>query len=195
MSTPTNLEVEIKLALADDLTAIQHILRAAKLQITKPRVFETNVVFDTHSLSLHKNHELIRIRRVGANSILTYKGPPQPGEHKTREEIETSIGDPAQLKLILLRLGYKPTFRYEKFRTEFGQLGAPGVVTLDETPIGNFLEIEGDPLRINRLANELGFSKSAYLNHSYASLYRAYCEKHGLALTNMVFANLPSSTP
>ena len=188
MSTPLNLEVEIKLALADDLSAIQQILRGAKLQITKARIFESNLVFDTPDLGLRKNRELIRIRRVGANSILTYKGPPQLGEHKTREEIETAVADPAQLELIFLRLGYQPTFRYEKFRTEFGRLGEPGVVTLDETPIGNFLEIEGDPLWIDHLANELGFSKPAYLTQSYASLYRAYCEKHSLPPTNMVFA-------
>ena len=187
MSTPTNLEVEIKLALPHDLTAIHQILSAAKLEVTKPRIFETNVVLDTPDLALRKKRELIRIRRVAGTNILTYKGPPQPGDHKTREEIETAIADPAQLELIFLRLGYRPTFRYEKFRTEFGQLGQPGVVTLDETPIGNYLEIEGDPLRIDQLARELGFSKAAHLTRSYATLYRAYCEKHGLPPTNMVF--------
>lgn len=193
MSTPTNLEVEIKLALLNDLPAIHLILRAAQLQVTKPRIFETNVVLDTPDLALRKNRELIRIRRVGADNILTYKGPPQPGEHKTREEIETAIAHPAQLELIFLRLGYRPTFRYEKFRTEFGYPGQPGVVTLDETPIGNFLEIEGDPLWIDHLAHALGFSKAAYLTQSYATLYRAYCEKLGLPPTNMVFTNPAAS--
>ena len=183
----TNLEVEIKLALPDDLSGIRKTLETAGLEIKTSRKFEANTILDTPDLALRRKRELIRIRRVGQESILTYKGPPQPGEHKTREEIESAVADPGHMELIFARLCYHPVFRYEKFRTEFGRLGEEGVVTLDETPIGNFLEIEGAPEWIDALAPELGFSKSDYVLLSYAGLYLAHCEKHGLAASNMVF--------
>ena len=183
----TNLEVEIKVALPDDLSGIRETLKAAGLEIKTSRKFEANTILDTPDLALRRKRELIRIRRVGQESILTYKGQPQPGEHKTREEIESDVADPDRVELIFARLGYHPVFRYEKFRTEFSRLGAEGVVTLDETPIGNFLEIEGAPEWIDALAAQLGFYKSDYVLLSYAGLYFAHCEKHGLTASNMVF--------
>ena len=46
-----------------------------------------------------------------------------------------------QMDLILRALGYAPSFRYEKFRAEWTD--GKGQVVVDETPIGNFCEIEG----------------------------------------------------
>ena len=46
------------------------------------------------------------------------------------------------------RLGFK----YEKYRTEFAD-AAGGTVTFDETPIGNFLELEGSGAWIDEMAD------------------------------------------
>jgi adenylate cyclase class 2 len=182
-----NLEIEVKLKAPARLALIRARLREVGFAVVKKRVFETNVIFDTAESDLRKSAQLIRVRRVGKHGTLTYKGRPVPGKHKSREEIESEISDPGNLELIFERLGYRPAFRYEKFRTEYGKRGERGVITLDETPIGNFLEIEGRPQWIDRTAKKLGFSESDFITKSYGSLYREYREEHTLAEENMVF--------
>ena len=62
-------------------------------------------------------------------------------------------------------------FRYEKFRTEFQRRGSKGIATLDETPIGTYLELEGDPQWIDRMARTLGYEEKDYITASYARLF------------------------
>ena len=180
-------EIEIKLKLPENLTEIRRRLREEGFGVSKKRIHETNAVFDTPGSALRQEGKLLRLRRVGRSSILTFKGPPKPGKHKSREELETDIPDALALEKILSRLGYNPTFRYEKFRTELEQAGENGVVTLDETPIGNFLEIEGAPRWIDRTAKALEFSPREYITKSYGTLYVDYCAAHGIQPTHMLF--------
>jgi adenylate cyclase class 2 len=77
-------------------------------------------------------------------------------------------------------------FRYEKFRTEY-QSGQEGTITVDETPIGLYLEIEGAPGWIDRIAGELGFSERQYITKSYGALYLDYCREREMTAANMVF--------
>lgn len=185
--TTGHREIEIKLRIDGEAAEIRRRLESAGLEISKPRVFESNVLFDTAERKLRSATELIRLRRVGDECILTYKGPPQRGKHKSREEIETHVSDEANMQLILARLGFLPAFRYEKFRTEFQAARQAGVVTLDETPIGLFVEIEGAPEWIDRVAGGLGFSEPQYITKSYAGLYLDYCRERGLDPSNMIF--------
>jgi adenylate cyclase class 2 len=100
------------------------------------------------------------------------------GLHKSREELETSAGDTRMLELILARLGLVPSFRYEKFRTTFRAVEEPGVVALDETPIGIFIELEGPAYWIDATALRLGFTTGDYIVASYAALYRDFLTTH-----------------
>jgi adenylate cyclase class 2 len=85
-------------------------------------------------------------------------------------------------------MGYHPVFRYEKFRTEYAKRVANGgKVLLDETPIGNFLEIEGSPRWIDRTARLLGFASNDYITRSYGYLYLAYCRERRIPPKNMLF--------
>jgi adenylate cyclase class 2 len=88
---------------------------------------------------------------------------------------------------ILGRLGYFPTFEYQKYRTEFRQPSRKGLALLDETPIGNFLELEGSPAWIDRVATRLGFTPEDYVLESYVALYFADCARRGAKPGNMVF--------
>jgi adenylate cyclase, class 2 len=63
------------------------------------------------------------------------------------------------------------------------------VVTLDETPIGDFLELEGPGEWIDDTAKRLGFSRQDYVLDSYARLYVADCERRGVEPSHMVFAS------
>ena len=62
-------------------------------------------------------------------------------------------------------------------------------MTVDETPIGSFLEIEGPPEWIDSTASRLGFSADDYILESYGRLYLAACERQGVQPTNMVFTS------
>ena len=170
MTAGVNREIEIKLRVPG-AAAARRLLKAAGFGVVKRRVFEANVLFDDASRELLATRRLLRVRRAGGRAILTYKGTPEPGRHKSREELETPLIRPEEFEAILARLGYTPIFRYEKFRTEFRRGKQAGLIALDETPVGVFLELEGAPDWIDRVAGELGFSESDYILASYATLY------------------------
>jgi adenylate cyclase class 2 len=90
---------------------------------------------------------------------------------KSREERETTVGDADELLAILLRLGFEPRFRYQKHRETWTHRGQE--IEVDETPIGAFLEIEGDEAGIHAVAAELGFAPSDYVAESYVGLFFA----------------------
>lgn len=189
MSTAHGIETEVKIRLADAASARRR-LEDAKFVISVPRRFESNTLYDTADLKLKRAQMLLRLRRVGNESIVTWKGPSIAGPHKTRPELETSVGSLETLDGILRALGYEPSFRYEKYRTEFKrehQNAESGVVTLDETPIGDFFELEGMADWIDETAAELGFERGAYVLASYGRLYLDHCAANGLEPTNMVF--------
>jgi adenylate cyclase class 2 len=185
-SSDGNPEVEIKLRVGNAGTA-RRIVRGAGFGVLRRRVFEDNVVFDTAELTLRLTGRLLRVRHAGPGSTLTYKGPPTPGKHKSREELEIEISDAREAARILDRLGFAAMFRYQKYRTEYARPRERGIVTLDETPIGCFLEVEGVPRWIDRTARRLGFREADYITMSYAALYRQYCEAHCVEPTDMVF--------
>ncbi len=124
---------------------------------------------------------------MNGHQMFTYKGPSQSGKYKKREEIEFALPDRAPIAIILEHMGYHPVFRYEKYRTEFTKPPGIGHVLVDETPIGNFLELEGPPRWIDRTARLLGFSYKDYITRSYGFLYLAYCRERRIRPKDMVF--------
>jgi adenylate cyclase class 2 len=189
MSTAHGVETEVKIRLAEAAAATK-LLEDAKFVVSVPRRFESNVVYDTADLKLKAAQMMLRLRRVGAESIVTWKGPTVPGPHKTRPELETTVGSSDAIDGIFRGLGYEPSFRYEKYRTEFSQplQAESGVVTLDETPIGNFFELEGSAEWIDRTAELLGFERGAYILASYGRLYLEHCAANGIEPSNMTFS-------
>ena len=181
------VETEIKLRLRGGLSKIRHALRQLGYRITKHRVLESNTLFDNTKRSLRKHGKLIRVRRVRDGLLLTYKGPSEPSRYKKRRELEIELPGSAPISAILLQIGYHPVFRYEKYRTEYSKRSNEGKVLVDETPVGNYLELEGSPRWIDRTAKQLGFSKSDYITRSYGYLYLAYCRERRVRPKDMLF--------
>ena len=77
---------------------------------------------------------------------------------KSREEIETSIGDGDDAAPGLRALGFTPRFRYQKYREERPLGGL--IVAIDETPIGVFVELEGQEAEIAAVAGRLGRART-----------------------------------
>jgi adenylate cyclase class 2 len=180
------IETEIKLAMPDLRTA-RKLLRTAGFTVSRRRVFESNLIFDTPRLALRRASTLLRIRKAGAQITVTYKGKPAVGKHKSREELELEVADASMMDAIFERLGYRPVFCYEKYRTEYRLHRGAGMATLDETPVGTYLELEGAPAWIDRTARRMGFDEQDYITASYARLYLEWCRKQGVTPGNMVF--------
>jgi adenylate cyclase class 2 len=185
MTTPT--ETEIKLRLSSKKTALDRIHQAGYKEHVS-RLFEANTLYDTPDQRLRSKEMLLRLRQVGERSVITWKGPAIHGPHKIRPEIETTLGSAETMAQIFHQIGFDPVFRYEKFRTEFTSSAHPAIVTLDETPIGDFLELEGPSAWIDQTAQSLGFSPADYILDSYVKLYVAECKRRGVQPTHMIFA-------
>lgn len=186
MQTPHYREIEIKIEYKGTREQAQAMIEAQGYKIKEPRVLESDQLFDRAG-ELRASDQLLRLRRIGDLATVTYKGPGSRERHKSREEIEFDVSDPAAFSLVLSRLGYQPVFRYEKFRTKFSAPGEHGIVTIDDTPIGIFLEIEGEPEWIDTTAAKLGYSLRDYSTESYASLYRKYQASNPSAPADMIF--------
>jgi adenylate cyclase class 2 len=185
-SASENCEVEIKLKIAS-ATMARRLLRQAGFHVSRRRVFEDNLVFDTPDLALRREGKLLRLRETGRSALVTYKGPAAPSKYKSREEVEFTASGAGGVAVVLERLGFVKVFRYQKYRTEYGRGRGPGMVTLDETPIGCFLEIEGPPDWIDRTARRLGFQESDYITGSYGGLYLSRRQQQDNLPPDMVF--------
>lgn len=181
------VEIEIKLRLPDKLGKIRRRLSKTGFRITEHRSLESNTLFDNPKRTLRKHGKLVRVRVTSGRRVLTFKGPSQASKYKKRPEVEFDLPKGAGIEAIFEHMGYHPVFRYEKFRTEYGDSSAAGKVLLDETPIGNFLEIEGSPRWIDRTARLLGFSPDDYITRSYGYLYLAYCRERRISPKDMLF--------
>ena len=177
------VEREIKLEFPT-LEAARTAVGALGLPPLRPRRLQDDALFDTRAGSLRERGCALRVRRDGSQTVFTYKGPAEAGPMKVRPEIETGADDPAALRAILEALGYVVVFRYQKYREEFGD--ASCVVALDESPVGIFVELEGEEDRIVELASRLGFGPDAYLTVSYSRLHQERGAALGLG-RDMVF--------
>jgi adenylate cyclase class 2 len=144
----------------------------------------------------------LRLRRYGSQWLLTYKGTPDPDDtYKSRVELEMKVEEPRVLQMIFSRIGLRPAFRYQKYRIQY--IEAPGrkneraigEISLDQTPVGNFLELEGARSWIDRVARRLGFSRADYIIDSYGALHLEDCQKRGVPAGDMVFQSKRSSCP
>jgi len=168
------VETEVKLRLPQGAEHARALLERHGFVVTFQRQLEADQTFDLPTRELRGSGRLLRLRTIGNQWTLTYKGPADHSIYKSREEIETGLSDGAAFAHILERLGYQHSFAYEKFRTVFKAPGEQGIVTLDETPIGDFLELEGPGSWIDSTARKLGFTAADYVTSSYAALYDEY---------------------
>lgn len=198
-SGATHREIEVKLPVRDLLGLVHKLGRLPAMP--EGRVFEQNTLYDTSDSDLRRQGLLLRLRtETPARSAFSPPGPrrailtaktPAPRtsrrkpKYKERLERERVIARPLRQPGILRSLGFRPGFQYEKYRTTFR---FPGLqLDLDETPVGLFLELEGTPQVIDRVAGILGYSPQDYFRGTYWDIYAADCRRRGRTAKNMVF--------
>jgi adenylate cyclase class 2 len=169
VNTENRLEIEVKIKV-QLLDTWRQKIKLLPAVLETARVFERNIIFDTTQAGLKKRGILLRLRQQGAQTILTMKMPVQENSiYKVRKETEVEISNFANMEKIIRAIGFQVFFIYEKYREVFNALGAR--IMIDETPIGNFIEIEGNPEHIDAVAARLGFSAADYITDSYYRLF------------------------
>jgi adenylate cyclase class 2 len=190
------IETEIKFR-AEDLPGLAHRLQAAGFRLQTSRSFESNVLYDTPDRQMRARTEILRIRSYAGRWTVTHKRLPDsgPGEdrHKHRIETETEVSDGEAMAEVFLSLGLVAAFRYEKWRTEWSD--GEGHCVVDETPIGDYAELEGSSEWIDRTAARLGVDPAQCLTLSYGRLFDLWREEHSSAAEDLTFAAVAQCGP
>lgn len=186
-------EIEVKLRVTDAAQARRKLKRLG-FRVKSPRTLERNTLFDTPERALRRRGQMLRLRQAGRHWWVTFKGPSGGNRrYKIREERETAIADGRVAEQILTAIGLAPVFYYEKYRTELAD--RHGHALLDETPVGRFLELEGPPTWIDRIARRLGYTPSHYIRETYGAIFYQVCQKCGVESSRMSFAELRRRFP
>ncbi len=178
------IEREVKLRFESPEQARAAILAAGAAPLRSRRLQE-DALLDTADEQLRRRRCVLRIRTESGKSLMTYKGPVQPGTMKVREEYETVIGDGEVLQRVFEELGLHVWFRYEKYREEYAAEDA--TIAIDETPVGTFVEIEGGEEAILKMTEALGRSSADFILDSYRGLFLQLRERFGLRSSDMMF--------
>src|SRR5438132_5960360 len=107
------VEVEMKFPVAD-FTALERKLTAWEAEgADKPKSrAEEDHYFNAPDRDFARTDEALRLRRIGDENFLTYKGPRIDAVTKTREEIEVPLASGAEaaekFTRLLIDLGYRP---------------------------------------------------------------------------------------
>lgn len=178
----SSIERELKFR-TEGLEVVRERLVELEAERLGPAHFEDNLVLDRDG-ELEKLGCLLRLRADGRGVRMTYKGPRRDDGHaKVRVEHETSVGDLARAKALFESLGYRVVRRYQKVREEWRLGGVE--VALDHTPMGDYVEIEGN--RAEVLAKRFGMDPAKAERRSYLRLYDDYRLLHPEAPEEMIF--------
>jgi adenylate cyclase class 2 len=141
------LEIEVKHCLPDR-AAVEARLRDWGAVVVADHA-EADHYLNAPDRDFARTDEAFRLRRIGEQNLLTYKGPRRAGGSKTRTEIEVPCppGEAAAAAFLNLlgALGYRPTAVVRKRRRiyEWPRGGFKVHACLDDVEgVGRFVELE-----------------------------------------------------
>lgn len=180
-------EIEAKFLLKDHEALMQKIA-ALHLPCSQERIHEFNLRYDLPDGSLVAQNQVLRLRK-DTQARLTFKGPGVMEEDVLlRKEIEIEVSDFEATQRLLEALGYQVVMMYEKFRANY-LLGSL-VMSVDETPLGLFVELEGEsPAQVRQAAQTLGFDWEARINLSYTALLSLFNQQTAHTFRDLSFEN------
>ena len=184
-------EIELKFPVVDP-AELEGRLPGLGFALETPRTFEHNTLYDTPERSLRERHQLLRIRRYGDIWTLTHKRQPDGADdrvYKTRIETESRLEDGDALAAVFEQLGYLPAFTYEKFRSEwrYALTNISAHLVVDETPIGNWAELEGPTEWIDAMLVALEVDPATCLTDSYGKLFSSWKERTAHPANDLTF--------
>lgn len=191
---PVEIEAKMKV---NELAAVRDRLKAAGAVLIG-EYLERNVFFDTEDRSLLAADEGLRLRlsqdtRSGKREFLmTFKGPRQHGQLKSREETEVTVGDFDEAAALLECLGFTRILSFEKHRQSWSLGGCK--VELDELPhLGPYVEIEGPKDdAVLKVRETLHLADRALVKASYVAMLMTHLQERGESSREVTF---PPETP
>ncbi len=183
MSSTQSFEVEQKFPLTGDVGEFVERLRTLGAT-EKGEIQQADRYFNHPVRDFAVTDEALRIRSVGDQNWLTWKGPKIDAKTKTRREIELPLGDGAvtteQLGEVLQILAFHPVATVSKRRRQFSlqRDGWEFEIVVDEVEqVGSFAEVElvAEKAKLEeaqqavmKLGEELGLSQTE--RRSYLAL-------------------------
>ena len=193
------LEREVKLLFPTTAAAREAVLAAGAVLAEALRL-QDDSLYDLPDETLRRKGCVVRIRTERwtdrpDTTTLTVKGPVQSSQMKLREEHETRVENAQALMRAFDALGMRVWFRYQKYREEFSTPGL--VLAIDETPVGTYVELEGDEDAIRAMTTALGRSPADFIVDSYYRLFMKRRDEFGIAGPFMIFsaAEAPADKP
>ena len=181
-------EIELKFPVAD-VRRLRTAALALGFEVLTERTFESNTLYDSPERALRVKKQILRLRNYGGICTLTHKRKADMNDtdlhYKTRIETESEVQDCEAMAEVFAQLGYLPVFRYEKFRTELAH--DDGKLVLDETPIGIWAELEGQPEWIDSMLAGLNIAKVDCVTDSYGKLFTTWKEETLSSAENLTF--------
>ncbi|MFA6252125.1 MAG: CYTH domain-containing protein [Candidatus Paceibacterota bacterium] len=187
------IETEIKLMLINIdikklLEQIEEIFDLEKnnefLQITHQFFFEDY----TKQIAFPR----IRNEEDGRNTLTlkVKEGNISKSEYFKRIELDTDISDVDAVIKMMPYFGYPKKISWEKKRINFlpnKNAKTDFEISLDETPMGYFLEIEADENRIEEIIKLLKLEDAERTKKAYLGIWADFKEKHNIKDENMLF--------
>jgi len=180
-------EREIKFYI-QDLPALAKRLQICGADLTRERTLERNLLLDTADRRLKHNGSLLRLRQDDRARVTFKEKTRVENGIRARTEIEFTVDNFAVAQKLFEALGYQATLIYEKYRVVY-RLGDVEV-TLDELPLGNFVEIEApNNAMIEGVAQMLGLDWPKGIAINYLGLFDLARSKLGLCFNDLTFEN------
>jgi len=192
MPQSNNLETETKFLLSNPMKVETQLLNASA-KLIQPKTHEINYRLDSQDLRFRSENKVLRLRK-DSSSWLTFK---EPGSYQdgicVREELEIPVGDIQTAIKLFEAIGFHIEQIYEKYRTIY--LLNDVYVMIDELPIGNYVELEGNnPDQIKETAKFLGLSWDRHIPMGYLQIHNRLSTLAGIQIENMLFKEKFSTT-
>ncbi len=162
-------------------TAAEISLQLAKLgAVWSQPLVQVDIYFAHPSKNFRQTDEALRLRRVGSDNVITYKGPKLDKTTKTREEIELPIASGeeglSQFQTLLERLGFVAVSEVHKVRV-------PGILNWNDCEIHLALDSVqglGDFLELEMMASKDSLARAKQqIDHLAAQLSLTQTERRG----------------
>lgn len=168
------IEIETKIKV-DSFDEVWERLKEHGAQL-EAKVIQRDTFFVDTENKLTKSDRGLRLRvqiEDGVETVLlTYKGPRQDTDFKSRREIEVEVDSFESTEAIFLALGFEKGISFEKKR-DLWSLDECEVCLDELLELGKFVEVEGpSEEKIRFVLEKIGLSPSDHIDKSYAKLMR-----------------------
>jgi len=177
-------EKEIKLRVKNLSGLVDSLKKRGAKFLNKSK--EKTIRLDTPSGDLESRGVFLRVRAGSKNTITLKEKTEEDKSVRARKETEFEIQDVDKMAYILERLGFGYSRIMEKYRINLSYKGTK--LSLDELFFGQFLEIEGQENKIEKVAKELGFNPNEKILVTYWDILEEYNKKKKTKLKDIIFS-------